>query len=60
MIVVDGVTWRVYELDRDPYDRRHSPSLVFETDAVMRKVRGYPAGWRDLTDTELLEISWRP
>lgn len=51
--------WRVYELDGGQYDRRASPSLVFESDGVLRRVRDYPPNWRELSDNELMEVSWR-
>ena len=49
--------WRVFELVMS-YDRR-GPSLVFETDGVVRRVRNYPADWRSLPDDELLALSER-
>jgi hypothetical protein len=57
-LVVDGAAWLVYELPPTPFDRRSSPSLVFESDAVVRRVREYPADWRRLTDDELFALSW--
>lgn len=47
--------WRVFELVA-AYDRR-GPSLVFETDGVMRRVRAYPPDWRTLPDRDLLALS---
>ena len=49
--------WRVYE-QASVYDRRGHPDLVFESDDVIRRVREFPANWRDLSDAELLAISW--
>jgi hypothetical protein len=57
-VFADGVLWFVFELPPTPYDRRQSPSLVFESDATVRRVRNYPANWRTLTDAELLALSW--
>lgn len=51
--------WRVYQLDGGQYDRRTGPSLVFESDGVLRRVRDYPSNWRELSDAELMEVSWR-
>lgn len=51
--------WRVYEVESGPYDRRSGPSLIFESDGVLRRVRDYPANWRELPDAELMEVSWR-
>lgn len=57
-IEVDGCLWLVYELPAMPFDRRSSPSLVFETDHVVRRVRDYPSDWRSLSDDELFVLSW--
>jgi len=48
---VDGVLWLVYEVG-PPYDGRGT-SLVFESEHVVRRVRNYPARWRDSPDAEL-------
>lgn len=47
-----GQLWMVYE-HTHPFDRRSSPDLVFESDAVVRRVRNYPVGWRELADDAL-------
>jgi len=57
-IVVDNVRWLVYELPPTPFDRRSGRSLVFESDAAMRRVRTYPGNWRSLSDQALLALSW--
>ena len=54
----DGALWHVYELDPSAYDRRQSHCLIFETDTVVRRVRNYPTNWRELSDNELLTLSW--
>jgi hypothetical protein len=54
----DGALWLVYELMASPYDRRQSPCLIFESDAVVRRVRDYPTNWRELSDDDLLALSW--
>lgn len=51
----DGVEWRVFELTLG-YDRR-GPSLVFESDSIMRRVRAFPTDWRSLSDEALLALS---
>ena len=56
---VDGVLWLAYELPASPFDRRATASLVFESDAMMRRIRNYPADWRQLDDAELFALSWR-
>lgn len=57
-VLLDGVLWLVYELPAPAYDRRQNPSLIFETDAAVRRVRNYPAEWRALSDEDLLALSW--
>jgi hypothetical protein len=56
--VVDHVPWWVYELPASPLDRRSTPSLVFESEGAMRRVRDYPLDWRSLSDEELVALSW--
>ena len=56
-LVVDGLPWLVYELP-NPYDRRHTASLVFESDGTVRRVRNFPENWRELGDDELFALSW--
>ena len=48
--------WVVYELLM-PYDRR-GPTLVFESENIVRRVRRYPENWRELTDEDLFRLSW--
>ena len=54
----DGVLWLVFELPAMPYDRRDTPSLIFESDTTVRRVRNYPANWYDLSDDDLIALSW--
>lgn len=54
----EGVRWRVYEQPFSTYDRR-GQSLIFISDAAVRRVREYPADWRALSDAELTTLSWR-
>lgn len=58
--VVDayGVTWTVQEVRHWSYDRRASSSLVFTGDDAMRRVRNYPANWIELSDDELIALSF--
>ncbi|HKW49646.1 MAG TPA: hypothetical protein VJN70_19470 [Gemmatimonadaceae bacterium] len=53
----DGMLWLVYEFLSE-FDRRQTPSLVFESEAAVRRVRNYPNNWRTLNDAELLALSW--
>jgi hypothetical protein len=57
-MAVEGIPWLIYELPPMSFDRRNSPSLVFESDQVVRRVRDYPANWRSLSDEELFALSW--
>lgn len=56
-IHADGGEWLVYELPPPSYDRRRGPSLVFEGYESVRVVRSFPAGWRELEDSELFGLS---
>ena len=58
IITVDHEEWRIYELAPGVLDRRGSNTLVFEADGFMRRVRNYPANWRELSHVELLSLSW--
>ena len=55
---VEHTPWLVYELPPGNYDRRETPSLVFESEGIVRRVRDYPADWRTLSDENLLALSW--
>lgn len=58
VIIIDHEEWRIYELAPASYDRRGSNTLVFESEGVMRRVRSYPANWRELDVDALLSLSW--
>lgn len=58
-ILVDGVEWCVYELPPGMYDRRGPATLVFESHDIFRRIRGYPADWRSLSDEALFAVSLR-
>jgi hypothetical protein len=51
--MIDGEHWTVYERADGMLDRRASSSLIFESDGAVRRVRNYPADWRELPDAEL-------
>ena len=55
-LVADGVRWSV-RLFTSPCDRRSRPDLLFESDHVVRRVRNYPDGWRELSDEALIALS---
>lgn len=52
ILYAEGERWLVYEV-MSAYDRRGA-SLVFESENVVRRVRDYPANWRELPDADLL------
>ena len=54
------VHWTVYELPPGPYDRRATPTLVFEDEgSSMHRVRDYPDDWRELSNEVLLGLRRR-
>lgn len=55
-IIVEDVVWLVYELTFS-FDRRSTPSLIFENEQVMRRIRNYPPDWRNLSDEDLFALS---
>jgi hypothetical protein len=55
---VGGDVWLVYELGPLSYDRR-GPTLIFESEHAVRRVRDYPASWRELDDEALFQRSER-
>ncbi|HEY4217211.1 MAG TPA: hypothetical protein VGM67_08735 [Gemmatimonadaceae bacterium] len=57
VMIVNNVRWLVYE-HAPALDRRSAPTLVFESDDVMRRVRTFPRDWRDMSDERLFELSW--
>lgn len=60
VIDADGAHWRVYELAFGDYDRRSGTSLIFNSDFAVRRVRTFPANWIELSDMQLMELSWTP
>ena len=57
VLYVEGERWLVYEL-LTAYDRRGA-SLVFESENVVRRVRDFPANWRELQDADLVPLMER-
>jgi hypothetical protein len=55
----DGARWRVFEQPFAEYDRRRGLSLIFASDAAVRRVRNYPADWAEISDVELAALSWK-
>lgn len=56
-LLIDGEIWTVREETRGQYDRRSRPDLVFESAAIVRRVRDYPDDWLQLSDAELMAVS---
>jgi hypothetical protein len=54
----EGAHWSVHEQAFADYDRRRGMSLIFSSDSAVRRVRDYPNNWAELTDAELLVLSW--
>jgi hypothetical protein len=54
----DGTRWQVYEQAFAEYDRRRGMSLIFASDAAVRRVRTYPDNWYELSDADLAALSW--
>jgi hypothetical protein len=55
VFTIDGCMWTVREAI-DPVTQ--TPVLIFTSDRVGRRVRLYPANWRELSDKELHGLSW--
>lgn len=52
--------WTVREVRAPDPDHAATPtSLVFETECLARRVRHFPANWRELDDAELEALSER-
>ena len=58
LIDADGQRWVVREVEPPRYDRR-GRSLIFLSNEAMRRVREYPANWRECSDEELIAVSHR-
>ena len=56
-----GRHWVVRELPGSPRatGEQQSPSLLFEAEGTIRRVRHYPANWSELQPAELETLSWR-
>ena len=51
----EGRLWRIREVTFADT----TPSLVFESEGVFRRVRHYPRDWFELSDSLLYALSWR-
>lgn len=52
----DGTFWSVHEIRDDALGLGYS--LIFVSDEGFRRVRRYPAQWRELEPADLWELSW--
>lgn len=57
-LIIEDVPWIVYEMAANQFDRRQTPVLVFEAENIIRRVRDFPANWRELPDETLIALSW--
>lgn len=49
-----GVSWRVFHR----HTENEADSLIFESESAYRRVRTFPADWRELSSEELCRLSW--
>jgi hypothetical protein len=55
LVDAEGREWRIYERTQgNPSPGAARPSLVFDTDGIVRRLWRYPASWSALSDAELL------
>jgi hypothetical protein len=54
----EGRQWTVREAVV-PYDRRSTPSLIFDCGDIVRRVRDFPRNWFECSSNELIDISIR-
>ena len=53
----DDAQWRVTEREYPLPDRRTGRFLIFESEAVVRRVRNYPLDWFSWSDDDLYSLS---
>jgi hypothetical protein len=57
LVDTEGREWRIYERTAgDPSPLAGRPSLVFDTDGIVRRLWRYPAAWCALPDADLLRL----
>ena len=49
-----GVPWQAFELKT----AAGPMCLIFESTFAVRRIAHYPSNWRELTDAELVALSW--
>lgn len=55
----DHSYWTVYEVSDTHAQPWAGRSLIFVSDIGFRRVRAYPAGWRNMSPNELYDLSWK-
>lgn len=52
-----GREWRIYERITGEYSPvAGRPSLIFDSDGIVRRLWRYPTTWAELPDSELLQL----
>ena len=52
-----GREWRIYERTAGDYSPAAGrPSLIFDSDGIVRRLWRYPTTWSNLPDAELLRL----
>jgi hypothetical protein len=54
-LIIDGIKWLIHE-ERDPANLGGEPVLICYGPGIARRIRHFPANWRDLADDELMRI----
>lgn len=58
MLDEHGAHWSIFEQAFADFDRRRGLSLIFSSESAVRRVRDYPSNWAQLSDAELMALSW--
>jgi hypothetical protein len=56
LVAGGGTHWTVREIPYSMLDRRSGTCLIFENEQVIRRVRTFPATWRECSDEELYAL----
>jgi hypothetical protein len=54
-LLIDGIKWLIHD-ERDPAYPGGEPVLICYGPGIARRIRHFPAKWRELTDGELIQI----
>ena len=55
-LFADVQHWYVREVPAPAFDRRQATHLMFWSETTMRRVRVFPANWRELSDEALYQV----